>query len=166
VTSTERLTRCFLEARDDLLRFLTRRVRHAEAEDILQNTWLNLHEQGNDPELWREPRAVLFTTAANLAADDFRREASAEKLFSPGEAPTDTPCPRPDPEARANTIEHLERLSAALEQLPLACRDAFLLNRLEKLTHAQIARRLGVSTKTVQRYIERALEHCLQIAKA
>lgn len=165
MTPTERLTRCFLDARADLLRFLTRRVRHPEAEDILQNTWLNLREQASDPELWREPRAVLFTTAANLASDDYRREVSAQRLFSPEAVPTDTPCPRPDPEARANTLEHLERLAAALERLPSTCRDAFLLNRLEKLTHAQIAARLGVSAKTVQRYIERALAHCFQASE-
>jgi RNA polymerase sigma-70 factor (ECF subfamily) len=45
-------------------------------------------------------------------------------------------------------------------ELPQACRDAFLLNRIEALTHVAIATRLGISTKSVQRYIERALRHC------
>jgi RNA polymerase sigma factor (sigma-70 family) len=161
VKTTDRLTRCFLEVRDDLLRFLARRTRDVEAEDILQDTWLNLRERG-DPGAWREPRAVLFTTAANLATDAYRREARAGKLFAGPAAAVDAACPRPDPEAHADTLKHLERLVAALEQLPLRCREAFLLNRLEALTHAEIAVRLGVSTKSVQRYIERALRHCLQ----
>jgi len=49
-----------------------------------------------------------------------------------------------------------------LNELPPACRDAFLLNRLYDCTHAEIADRLGISTKTVQRHIERALLHCLR----
>ena len=57
----------------------------------------------------------------------------------------------------------MERLAVALEQLSPQCREAFLLNRLEELTHVQIAARLGVSTKTVQRHIERALRLCVQV---
>jgi DNA-directed RNA polymerase specialized sigma24 family protein len=37
------------------------------------------------------------------------------------------------------------------------------LNRLEGLSHAEIASRLGVSTKTIQRYVERALRICLEV---
>jgi DNA-directed RNA polymerase specialized sigma24 family protein len=64
--SMDRLTRSFLEARDDLLRFLKRRGRRGADEDIVQNVWLKLRERGGDPQSWEEPRAVLFTTAANL----------------------------------------------------------------------------------------------------
>jgi DNA-directed RNA polymerase specialized sigma24 family protein len=37
------------------------------------------------------------------------------------------------------------------------------MNRIEELTHAEIAARLGISTKTVQRHIERALRLCVQV---
>ena len=161
----DRLTRSFLEARDDLLRFLRRRSRThraAAAEDIVQTVWLKLRER-DDSQTWEEPRAVLFTTAANLETDTYRREISAEKVFSSEAADPETACPRPDPEAQADAAGRLERLTAALEQLPPQCREAFLLNRLEELTHVEIAARLGVSTKTVQRHIERALRLCLQV---
>jgi RNA polymerase sigma factor (sigma-70 family) len=161
VNPKDRLTRCFLEMRDELLRFLTRRAGRAAAEDVLQDVWLNLRER-SDPETWREPRAVLFTTAANLATDVSRRNATAEKHFSPGESSENAVCPRPDPEAQVDATDNLERLEAALMELPQACRDAFLLNRIEALTHVEIAARLGVSTKSVQRYIERALRHCVR----
>jgi RNA polymerase sigma-70 factor (ECF subfamily) len=71
--------------------------------------------------------------------------------------------PRPDPEAQADTVESLERLHAALMELPLVCRDAFLMNRIDAMTHTEIATRLGISTKSVQRYVERALRHCLRV---
>ena len=159
VNSKDRLTRYFLEMRDELLRFLTRRTGRAAAEDVLQDVWLNLRE-GSDPETWREPRAVLFATAANLATDVSRRNATAGKHFSPEPLHESVVCPRPDPEAQAQATDNLERLHAALMELPQACRDAFLLNRIEALTHVEIATRLGISTKSVQRYIERALRHC------
>jgi RNA polymerase sigma factor (sigma-70 family) len=161
VSPTDRLTRCFLEVRADLLRFLTRRAGRAAAEDVLQDVWLNLRER-SDPSTWREPRAVLFTTAAHLAIDSGRREATADKVFARDVAQPDSACPRANPEAQADAVGNLERLDAALQDLPGVCREAFLLNRVESLTHAEIAKRLGVSTKSVQRYIERALRHCLQ----
>ena len=162
VKSKDRLTRYFLEMRDELLRFLTRRAGRAAAEDVLQDTWLKLRERG-DPAAWREPRAVLFTTAANLATDLERHNAVIEKHGS-REAlmeGMEVEYPRPDPEAQADIVESLERLHAALMELPRVCRDAFLMNRIDAMTHAEIATRLGISTKSVQRYIERALRHCL-----
>jgi RNA polymerase sigma factor (sigma-70 family) len=158
----DRLTRYFLEIRDELLRFVTRRIGRSAAEDVVQEVWLNLRERG-DAESWREPRAVLFRTAANLGTDTYRRDAHTQKLFSGEDDAGEAASPQPDPEAQAVVADQLERLLAALDQLPTQCREALLLNRLEGLTHAEIAARLGISTKTVQRHIERALRACVQM---
>jgi RNA polymerase sigma factor (sigma-70 family) len=152
-----------MEARDDLLRFLRRRGRQRAAEDLVQTVWLKLRERGENAESWQEPRAVLFTTAANLGTDSHRRETVAERAIAKEAVNTEAVSSGPDPEAHADAIGQLERLSAALEQLPEQCRKAFLLNRLEGLTHSQIASQLGVSTKTVQRHIERALRACVEV---
>ena len=53
----------------------------------------------------------------------------------------------------------LRRLQASLRELPPLCRAAFLLNRIEDLTHAEIAARLGVSVRTIDRYMVKAWEH-------
>jgi RNA polymerase sigma factor (sigma-70 family) len=159
----DRLTRSFLEARDDLLRFLRRRGRRAAAEDIAQNVWLKLRERGGNPQSWEEPRAVLFTTAANLSTDAYRREAVAEAALAKEVTLQEVARPEVNPESQADAAGRLERLSAALAQLPPQCRQAFLMNRIDELTHADIATRLGISTKTVQRHIERALRLCVQV---
>ncbi|MGH6842454.1 MAG: sigma factor-like helix-turn-helix DNA-binding protein [Methylocella sp.] len=38
-------------------------------------------------------------------------------------------------------------------------REAFLLKRIEQLSHAEIARRLGVSVRTIFRYMVKELGH-------
>jgi RNA polymerase sigma factor (sigma-70 family) len=158
----DRLTRCFLEIRAELVRFLTRRNGRAAAEDVAQETWLKLHERGNT-ESWREPRAVLFTTAANLGTDVQRREAHSDRLFAREGGVPEPASEAAGPESQVESQSELNGVAAALEELPAQCREAFLLNRLEGLTHAEIAERLGISTKTVQRHVERALRRCMQV---
>ena len=41
-----------------------------------------------------------------------------------------------------------------------AAQQAFLLAQLEELPYAEIARRLGISHRTVSNYLTRAMEHC------
>jgi DNA-directed RNA polymerase specialized sigma24 family protein len=56
------------------------------------------------------------------------------------------------------SLRGLRRLQASLAELPPLCRDAFLLNRIEDLTHAEIAARRGVSVRTIDRYMIKAWE--------
>ena len=48
---------------------------------------------------------------------------------------------------------------AALEQLPGAMREALLLYRFRDMTHQEIAARMHLSTRTVERYIKDGLAH-------
>jgi RNA polymerase sigma-70 factor (ECF subfamily) len=154
----DEVTSRFLEVRSELLRFMTRRAGSVAAEDIVQEVWLRLRER-SDPVFWREPRAVIFRTAINLAVDLHRRRSTADRVLS-----LPHPADPPDgPEVQADAMLRVQRLAAALEKLPAECREAFLLNRLEQLTHEEIAKRLVVSTKTVQRHIQRALRACVEV---
>jgi RNA polymerase sigma factor (sigma-70 family) len=150
-----------LEVRVDLLRFLKRRTDAATAEDVIQDVWVKLREHGNQHH-WREPKAIVFAAAANLATDLGRHAAIVDRTASRESSFADTSCAALEPEACVEASNRLERIFEALDSLPPLCREAFLLNRFEALTHAEIAARLGISKKSAQRYIERALNECLQ----
>lgn len=68
----------------------------------------------------------------------------------------------PSPEEQALLVESIVRIDRALHGLPLPVKDAFLCNQLEGMPHEAIAERLGVSTRTVARYITRALTQCVE----
>ena len=56
--------------------------------------------------------------------------------------------------------QRLDLLQRALAELPAACRDCFLLRKLEGLSHPEIAERLGVSRSMVEKHIVNAMKHC------
>jgi RNA polymerase sigma factor (sigma-70 family) len=64
---------------------------------------------------------------------------------------------------RHEAMQCLERIAQLLDGLKPTVRDAFLLYQLGGLTHAQIAERLGVSSRTVERHVANALLHCYRL---
>ncbi|MBK5003078.1 RNA polymerase sigma factor [Pseudomonas sp. S31] len=154
------LTLLYQRHRDELLTFLTRKVRCREtARDLLQDAFVRLmhSEHGKVGNL----RAFLYRIATNLSIDHARRsqvrgvndEQALEQLQ------TDT---TPERSAMAsNTLAHLERL---IEGLPSPTREVFLLARVEQMSYKDIAARLGIDARAVERHLNKALSHCAAAA--
>ena len=53
--------------------------------------------------------------------------------------------------------EALERVREAMRALPPRCSEAFFLHRFEEMTYSAIAVRMRITTKAVERLIQRAL---------
>lgn len=156
---SSRLREWFQRHADELLNFLRRRVDEPDAADLVQDVYVRVLEYGDIAAI-REPRAFLFRTAANLAIDHQRRQS--HRVGVDDDSVWDSlPTHEPSPEAIAHSRERLARFHAALAELPPLQRHALLLNRFDGLGHAEIAVRLNLSSKTVQRYIAKAMAHCL-----
>ena len=144
----------------DILAFATRRVGRQEADDIVQDAYLQLlHRDHKD--LIREPRAFLFRVIANLSIDRWRkskRNTVAENEKYAFDLDT-LACHQPGPEALTGSLLQFDNFLLVLDELPAVQRYAFILNKIEGLTHAEIAERLGVSSKSIQRYLIDAMEH-------
>ena len=138
--------------------FARRRVGRQEAEDVVQDAYLRLLQRGTAATL-EQPRAYLFRIAANLAVD-FARKAKIRLRYSGDGFEFEAHAAAPaSPEAATSATLELARLHVLLSKLPRPCRDAFLLNRIEGLTHAEIAGRLGVSVRTIDRFMVKAWDH-------
>ena len=66
----------------------------------------------------------------------------------------------PSPESRAIFLEALVEIDRVLDALKPPVRTAFLLAQLDGLSCPEIARRMGKSLATVERYIARGLRAC------
>ncbi|MCY1280132.1 putative RNA polymerase sigma factor FecI [compost metagenome] len=129
----------------------------ADAADLAQDTFLRLLGKGDSLDL-RTPRAFLRTVARGLVIDHWRREelerAYLEALAHLPEAEA------PSPEERELILELLERIALMLDRLKPKARTAFLLAQCEGLTHKEVAARMGISLRSVERYVADALYQC------
>ncbi|KAF0803482.1 sigma-70 family RNA polymerase sigma factor [Alcanivorax xiamenensis] len=156
------LLEAYQQHREDLLGFLTRRLRcHFTAADLLQELYLRLVQAENQgPVLNR--RAYLYRMAANLATDHIRVESRRREILEQNHQPEDLLETR-GPERNCMADETLRRLQDALQDLPERSRHIFFANRFEGKTQQQIAKELGVSTTTVENHIRRVFEHLAKI---
>ncbi|MGK2742412.1 RNA polymerase sigma factor [Tepidicaulis sp. LMO-SS28] len=158
-TSRTVLRALLLEGYQDLVRSLTRRLGSADlAEEAVQETYLRLERTAEIGPL-RNPKAYLYKIALNIAAD--RRRAESRRLTRSEVGllltlPDDAPQPDREVEARRD----VELLSAALMDLPERRRNIFLAAWVEELPRADIARRFGVSVRTVKAELKAAREFC------
>lgn len=163
-SSRAAIERLFLQHRVSLLRYLHRLVRCEEdALDLLQECYLRLLRQPDSEA--KLTRGYLFTVALNLARDHGRRATSRSEdrhqplddlaLADRGFTPDD----------ELVWQQGLERLQAALRELPPRRRKIFLLRRFRQMTAGEIAELLNVSKRTVERELVATMEHCRQRVK-
>jgi RNA polymerase sigma-70 factor (ECF subfamily) len=70
--------------------------------------------------------------------------------------------PDPSPERTVSSHEEFRALEVSLEELPPICRKAFLLRRVEELSQREVAEKLGISVKTVEKYMARAVRFLIR----
>lgn len=132
----------------------------ALAEDIAQEAGMRLVDlaQRGAQEI-RNPRALLFHIASNLARDQLRRRQVRGTAVPVDECAESA---EPSVEQRFDLRQEIARVSSAIERLPKRRREVLLLSRVEGYSHKEVGARLGISAKTVENQLARALS---QLAK-
>ena len=144
-----------------LRQLLRRRGRTREdAEDLVQEAFLRLHVFLNEGREVQRIEPFLIRTALNLSIDQSRREQREcrdrfheepiEELALADLGPT--------PEEILAAETRLEQIRETLEQkLSARAREVFYLHRLEGFTHEEIAVRMNMSLRMVEKHIARAI---------
>jgi len=151
--SNDRLARLFSESRHALRRYVRRWVRSpAEADEIVQEAFLRTYERSAAVET---PRAFLFTIARHLAWK-LRRHQALAATDSVGDFDDSRVVPQgPSPETQMLADEEVRLLTRAVEQLPPQCRAVFALRVFYACSYQDIADRLGLSVRTVEKHVAR-----------
>jgi len=143
-----------------LKRFVRRIGRtSADSEDIVQEAYLRLLEASERPRVSSQ-LGYLLVIARNLVIDAARRKHVDTKRTIALQVLNQQLHPaEPSAEEFVFVEQALEKLTRALRILPTRARRVFLLHRFRALSHVEIAQRLGVTTRTVERDLALALAH-------
>lgn len=125
--------------------------------DLMQELYLRIRQKEN----WQDVKdhgAYLKRMADNLVYDNFRdKQRTEEYLVRASSLDNETS------EHLDKTFENHQQIQAyqnALRDLPETCQLIFKLNRLDGMTHAEIANELNISVSWVEKNIIKAMKHC------
>lgn len=126
-----------------------------DAEDYVQEGHARFYQR-KAPAVLDAP-ALIARIALNFAVDVNRRRERERQYMQ-------------DAEAIGQAAEHGEQyhgvlLKQIIASLPEKQRHVFLLNRFSGLSYPEIAARLGISVKTVESRMSKALAHCVALLR-
>lgn len=141
-----------------LQRLLLHRGRtREEAEDLIQEAFLRMHEYCEHGGHVRQPEGFLVRTVLRLAInarrDEHRDLYVAERVEDLGLV-VDA---GPTPDEVFAAEECLERMRNALDTVNRRTRDVLFMHRLDGFSYAQIAQQLGISISAVEKHMASAL---------
>ena len=155
----QRVEQLFKAYGDALLGYLTRLLRDPQdAEDLRHETYVRLLKAKQLEPLECRARAYMFKIATNLVRDRFRRAAVRGQQLPADDCDLVSEDPQPDRIADWN--QGMQIIKQTLLDLKPRTRQVFLLHVTEHLSYREIAKRLGVNKKTVERDMRLALELC------
>ena len=133
-----------------------------EPEDVAQQAFVNFAAMSHAQVL--NPRAFLYRTAVNIVLNHRKRERIGRRFLQPMPDAEELQQVRDEisPEKRLQAEEHYALVEAAIRAMPQARRSYLLLNRVEGLSYAEIARRAGLSESVIRKHVALAVRECGQ----
>ena len=160
---TNRIFCAFVKCRDALVRsILKMSVKPEDVDDILQETFYRTYSANEKKEI-KSPKDYLFVVSRNLV---FRGVTTRSRELTA--IIDDTICDIAETPLDEAHYEHLkaQALNEALETLPENNKRAILLRKVYGFSSREIARKMGVSKSSVDKYIASGIKTCEQILEA
>lgn len=155
------ITQLYINHHQWLINYLKKHLQQQTdiATDLVQDTFLNLLQRPEQISEIKEERAFLLTIAKRKLFNYWRRleleHSYIESVRTLGIEDTVSA------EQLCMIQDALIYIDLLLDGLPLAVKHAFLLKKLEMMTHMEIALSMNLSLATIERYIKQATIHCL-----
>ncbi len=139
--------------------WLARRVYELDIDDIIQEMYARLASLDSVAGI-RSPRQYAAQTAFSILANQLRRLRVVPIVAVGDVEAIEAFAQEASPEEQVAFRDEVREVYAALANLPPRCRQAFLLRRVEGFSQREVAQRLGVSEKAVEKYMAQGVR-CL-----
>ncbi len=135
----------------------------ALADETIHEVFLKLLEKQNGVAIHTSLKAYLYRSVHNECINYLKRHKVKLRYETYTINDMDQPIESPLSKLQYRELEF--RLKKAINELPEQCRTIFQMSRFEELRYAEIAAELGISIKTVENQISKALKRLrLQLA--
>jgi len=135
-----------------------------DVDDLVQEAFARIWEA--DFSTISSGRAYLYATVRHLLAEYARRRRIVPIELLGEIDSLSIISEEPGPERQVGARQELARLCAIVALLPGQCRRVFELRKFEGLSHRDVAQRMGLSEKTVENHLTRALARIAEAMSA
>lgn len=142
------------------LQAIALRAGEDDADDAVQNALVIVLEEAQRGKKAHSLDKMVTRVVRFAAIDLFRlnktrneyTEAYAKHVGGEGEVN-----PAADPERGVMGVQRLKRVLGTIESMPSRRREVFLMHRVDEMTYPQIAKRIGISVKAVEKHMHLAM---------
>lgn len=127
-----------------------------EAEEVVQNLFVKLWEKREALSVQSSVKAYLYRAVYNESINHLRHKKVQGAYKEQTAYIMKNETEKSDTNILTSELE--ERIRLALNSLPEQCRTIFQMSRFEELKYKEIADQLGISIKTVENQIGKALQ--------
>lgn len=125
------------------------------AREIVHDVCVRLMERPA-PEPVKAPLALLRRISHDMAVDRCRAEDARRRRVQTVAALPEVAAATPEPWQEMDGRQELAWLIAAIDAMPLRRRQVFVLCRIHELPQAEVAERMGITRKMVEKHLQLA----------
>lgn len=156
----ECLTSCYYEYAGELRAYITWKLpRSHDVEDLVQEVFLRACRAFKVGKV-DHPKAYMYQVANSVICDYYRKAkrqcAPSQDIEEFNESHT-VNHEAPTPEELAIGEETWQTLCTSIDRLPNKVRQAIMLRRFDDLSYREVAKSMGISVRTVEKHLARAL---------
>lgn len=127
-----------------------------ESEEVVQAAFINIWDKRAQIEIETSMKSYLYRMVRNSCLNVIKHEKIKQQHVAHEMAFGEPTHEGPTQAVVANELE--EKIFEAMKALPEQCRVVFQLSRFEELKYSEIADQLGISVKTVENQMGKALK--------
>ncbi|MEE1864937.1 RNA polymerase sigma factor [Pseudomonas auratipiscis] len=145
---------------DELVEHVRRRFgERVFAREVVHDVCVQLLE-GDEKQGVRTPLALLRKIAHDTASTRYRSDRRREAWVVAVPELPEVASTAPSQQRHLESARALELLTAAIAALPPRCQMVFVMHKVYELPQAEVAKRMGISLKTVEKHLRQGMSAC------